>query len=142
MLRCLDTIVNCADMLDVKFRVCLCRWLCLAGAEGWAPIAALFRGALKDSITPLLCSLATEDNSSGRPHVILEPYEQLVNLGEVPASSLSIAEHLCCFGNNSSHKLQSRLAAGRTGTLANVSPPLGVPLVYLAMVGGQWLPLA
>lgn len=78
--------------------VCLCRWLCLAGAEGWAPIASLFRGAVKDSIMPLLCSLATEDTSSGR-HVILEPYEQLVNIGEVPATSFSITEQLCCFGN-------------------------------------------
>lgn len=67
----------------------LCRWLCLAGAEGWALTASLFRGAVKDSIMPLLCSLATECSSSGR-HVILEPYEQLVNIGKVPATSLSI----------------------------------------------------
>ncbi|KAL3154413.1 hypothetical protein ABBQ32_013885 [Trebouxia sp. C0010 RCD-2024] len=63
-------------------------WLCLAGAEGWAPIASLFRGAVKDSIMPLLCSLATEDTSSGR-HVILEPYEQLVNIGRLSADIIA-----------------------------------------------------
>lgn len=35
---------------------------------------------------PFLCALAAEEGSSGR-HVILEPYEQLVNIGEVLANT-------------------------------------------------------
>ena len=59
---------------------CLCRWLCLAGAETFAAIAILFRDTLKNSIIPLLCSLAAQDTTLG----LLDPYEQLVNIGEVP----------------------------------------------------------
>lgn len=37
---------------------------------------------------PMLCSLATEDHTLGR-HVILDPYEQLINIGEVPVPILN-----------------------------------------------------
>ena len=56
--------------------------------EVFAPIAILFRDALKNSMIPMLCSLATEDHTLGR-HVILDPYEQLINIGEVPVPILN-----------------------------------------------------
>ena len=87
-LLCLST-GFCVDKRDANLVTCFlcpCRWLCLAGAETYTAVATLFRAALKDSIVPLLCSLATEDTTSG-PHILLEPYEQLVNIGEVPADT-------------------------------------------------------
>ena len=106
----------------------VCRWLQLVGSETFTTIAASMRAAIKDSIIPLLCSLAAR-GTAACGMAILEPFEHLVTLGAYPPPSpqvhpsqmISSYRHVsgfcCATGRSSADIIAGRLQASQAKEL-------------------------